>query len=163
MGIRLFDKRSLCAPLDGLPQPGSLRGHDAALLDDAEQSPARLCRHGPEGLRQIRPPRETRMHPNEQLATTEVTKWISQKVDRNRLRVQLEKIYENMGGKDLDPDAGRVLNNLQKKLNAVLDKLAGQFVLSLEPNIQEKVKKLGELISGIKGAQLQKSQVSAVR
>lgn len=103
------------------------------------------------------------MHPNEQLATAEVTKWISQKVDRNRLRVQLEKIYENMGGKDLDPDAGRVLNNLQKKLNAVLDKLAGQFVLSLEPNIQEKVKKLGELISGIKGAQLQKSQVSAVR
>lgn len=79
-----------------------------------------------------------------------------------QLRVQLEKIYENMGGKELDPDAGRVLNNLQKKLNAVLDKLAGQFVLGLEPNIQEKVKKLGELLSGIKGAQLQKSQVSAV-
>ena len=37
--------------------------------------------------------------------------------------MQLEKIYENMGGADLDPTASEVLTKLQKKLNNVLDKL----------------------------------------
>uniref|UniRef100_A0A915DDD4 Uncharacterized protein n=1 Tax=Ditylenchus dipsaci TaxID=166011 RepID=A0A915DDD4_9BILA len=78
-----------------------------------------------------------------------------------QLRVQLEKIYENMGGGELDGDSNKVLNNLQKKLNAVLDKLSAQFVVSLEANIQEQINKLGILLCKIKGPQLQKSQMSA--
>ncbi|VDN85510.1 unnamed protein product [Brugia pahangi] len=78
-----------------------------------------------------------------------------------QLRVQLEKIYENMGGPNLDPTANTVLNNLQKKLNAVLNKLSGQFVESLVPNIHVQMNKLGVILSKIKGPQLPKSQLVA--
>lgn len=77
-----------------------------------------------------------------------------------QLRVQLEKIYENMGGEKLDAETNKVLNNLQKKLNAVLDKLSGQFVASLESGIQDQTNRLGILLSKIKGPQLQKSQLT---
>jgi protein unc-13 len=77
-----------------------------------------------------------------------------------QLRVQLEKIYENMGGEKLDAESNKVLNNLQKKLNTVLDKLSGQFVTSLETGIQEQTNKLGILLSKIKGPQLQKNQLT---
>ncbi|KAI6208157.1 Phorbol ester/diacylglycerol-binding protein unc-13 [Aphelenchoides besseyi] len=77
-----------------------------------------------------------------------------------QLRVQLEKIYEKMGGEKLDAESNKVLNNLQKKLNAVLDKLSGLFVSSLETMIQEQTQKLGMLLTKIKGAQLQKSQLT---
>ncbi|CAG9530531.1 unnamed protein product [Cercopithifilaria johnstoni] len=76
-----------------------------------------------------------------------------------QLRVQLEKIYENMGGQDLDPTANTVLNNLQKKLNAVLNKLSGQFVESLVPNIHVQMNKLGVILSKMKGPQLSKSEL----
>ncbi|EJD74247.1 phorbol ester/diacylglycerol-binding protein unc-13, variant [Loa loa] len=76
-----------------------------------------------------------------------------------QLRVQLEKIYENMGGPNLDPTANAVLSNLQKKLNAVLNKLSGQFVESLVPNIHVQMNKLGVILSKIKGPQLPKSQL----
>ena len=79
-----------------------------------------------------------------------------------QLRVQLEKIYENMGGSELDTTANQVLTNLQKKLNSVLDKLSGQFVTTLEPHILEQAVKLGALLQKIKGPQLQKSQLSGV-
>lgn len=67
-----------------------------------------------------------------------------------------------MGGQELDSDSNKVLNNLQKKLNAVLDKLSAQFVSSLEANIQEQINKLGILLTKIKGPQLQKSQMTSV-
>ncbi|XGW20031.1 hypothetical protein V3C99_003670 [Haemonchus contortus] len=78
-----------------------------------------------------------------------------------QLRVQLEKIYETMGGTELDPTCSQVLTNLQKKLNSVLDKLSGQFVATLEPMIHEQTNKLGVLLCKIKGPQLQKTQVAA--
>ncbi|KAL3076739.1 hypothetical protein niasHT_035980 [Heterodera trifolii] len=79
-----------------------------------------------------------------------------------QLRVQLEKIYENMGGPtNLDADSNKVLNNLQKKLNNVLDKLSAQFVVvSFEYGIQEQINKLGILLAKIKGPQLEKSQMA---
>ncbi|ULU11627.1 hypothetical protein L3Y34_015208 [Caenorhabditis briggsae] len=76
-----------------------------------------------------------------------------------QLRVQLEKIYETMGGTELDEHIGHVLTILQKKLNAVLDKLSAEFVATLEPHIHEQTIKLGMLLVKIKGPQLQKTQV----
>uniref|UniRef100_A0A1I7SC34 Phorbol-ester/DAG-type domain-containing protein n=1 Tax=Bursaphelenchus xylophilus TaxID=6326 RepID=A0A1I7SC34_BURXY len=76
-----------------------------------------------------------------------------------QLRVQLEKIYKEMGGDDLDEESRRVLNNLQKKLNSVLDKLSSQFVSTLEPHIQEQTAKLGALLCKIKGTQVESSQL----
>ncbi|PIC51205.1 hypothetical protein B9Z55_001809 [Caenorhabditis nigoni] len=76
-----------------------------------------------------------------------------------QLRVQLEKIYETMGGTELDEHIGHVLTILQKKLNSVLDKLSAEFVATLEPHIHEQTIKLGMLLVKIKGPQLQKTQV----
>ncbi|KAF1768292.1 hypothetical protein GCK72_000104 [Caenorhabditis remanei] len=76
-----------------------------------------------------------------------------------QLRVQLEKIYETMGGTELDEHIGQVLTVLQKKLNSVLDKLSAEFVATLEPHIHEQTIKLGMLLVKIKGPQLQKTQV----
>ncbi|KAK0427334.1 hypothetical protein QR680_010173 [Steinernema hermaphroditum] len=76
-----------------------------------------------------------------------------------QLRVQLEKIYESMGGAGLDSQASQVLTNLQKKLNSVLDKLSQQFAASFEPNIHEKTNLLAIYLQKIKGPHVEKSQV----
>ncbi|CAB3407032.1 unnamed protein product [Caenorhabditis bovis] len=76
-----------------------------------------------------------------------------------QLRVQLQKIFENMGGDDLGANAKNVLTALQTKLNSVLEKLAVHFVSTLEPHIHEQTMKLGVLLTKIKGPQLQKTQV----
>ena len=44
-------------------------------------------------------------------------------------RVQLEKTYQNMGGKELEEDAASILNQMQKRLNDVLDNLAKIFAV----------------------------------
>ncbi|CAL4060144.1 unnamed protein product [Meganyctiphanes norvegica] len=80
-----------------------------------------------------------------------------------QLRVQLEKMYEKMGGEKLEGDVATILNELQQTLNTVLDELAQQFAKSLEPKITVKVKELGDKLYAVKGTgQVQPSQRNAV-
>ncbi|XP_037051136.1 uncharacterized protein LOC119085040 isoform X3 [Bradysia coprophila] len=84
-----------------------------------------------------------------------------------QLRVQLEKMFESMGGDKLEEDAANILKELQQNLNTALDDLASLFADSLEPRITQSVRELGDLLVGIKGggnlgAQNQAAQRNAV-
>lgn len=67
-----------------------------------------------------------------------------------QLRVQLEKMFESMGGENLEKDAANILKELQAQLNNALDDLAMQFAKSLEPRITISVKELGDLLLNVK-------------
>ncbi|XP_022086995.1 protein unc-13 homolog B-like isoform X2 [Acanthaster planci] len=69
-----------------------------------------------------------------------------------QLRVQLEKVFESMGGESLDPVAADILKKLQGSLNEVLDTLSHIFSKSLEPRLQESIQQLSTLLSEVKGA-----------
>lgn len=68
-----------------------------------------------------------------------------------QLRVQLEKMFESMGGENLEPDAATILQELQQSLNGVLDDLSAVFAASLEPTIKKSVHELSALLAQVKG------------
>ncbi|KAK7582283.1 hypothetical protein V9T40_013728 [Parthenolecanium corni] len=69
-----------------------------------------------------------------------------------QLRVQLEKMFESMGGNKLEEDAANILNDLQQQLAVAMDDLAFQFARSLEPRISVCVKEVGDLLLSLKGS-----------
>uniref|UniRef100_A0A915IIL0 Uncharacterized protein n=1 Tax=Romanomermis culicivorax TaxID=13658 RepID=A0A915IIL0_ROMCU len=69
-----------------------------------------------------------------------------------QLRIQLEKVYEIMGAKNLDPGAQMILNDLQSQLNSVLERLCMMFAETLETQILACTSKMGELLQKVKNS-----------
>ncbi|VDP70047.1 unnamed protein product [Echinostoma caproni] len=63
-----------------------------------------------------------------------------------QLRVQLEKVFEAMGGSSLSEDTMTAMNDLQQMLHLVIDDLAAQYAQELQGQIVVKIKELSKLL-----------------
>ncbi len=71
-----------------------------------------------------------------------------------QLRLNLEQLYELMGGQQLDDETKLMLNDLQKQLSDVLDELSAMFVKSIEPTIRQCIEEVYKQLQQIKGNQI---------
>lgn len=76
-----------------------------------------------------------------------------------QLRVQLEKMFESMGGDRLQEDAANILKDLQVQLNNALDDLSVQFAKSLEPRITVSVRELCDILLSVKGEDINEKNI----
>uniref|UniRef100_A0A8C2J1K6 Unc-13 homolog Ba (C. elegans) n=1 Tax=Cyprinus carpio TaxID=7962 RepID=A0A8C2J1K6_CYPCA len=67
-----------------------------------------------------------------------------------QMRVLLEKMFESMGAKQVS-EAADILNDLQGKLNSVLDNLSGMFAKSFQARMNACVRQMAEILYQIKG------------
>lgn len=62
-------------------------------------------------------------------------------------RVQLEKVYESMGGDDnLKEDTKVVMHDLQQMLNDSIDEMAEKYSAALKPPVVNKVNEVNKLL-----------------
>ncbi|XP_053337310.1 protein unc-13 homolog A [Clarias gariepinus] len=78
-----------------------------------------------------------------------------------QMRVMLEKMFEFMGAKQLDSEAAEILNDVQVKLNTVLDSLSAVFAKSFQARISVCMRQVAEMVCQIKGPLDQNSRTSA--
>uniref|UniRef100_A0A1A7X0Y6 Unc-13 homolog Ba n=2 Tax=Iconisemion striatum TaxID=60296 RepID=A0A1A7X0Y6_9TELE len=68
-----------------------------------------------------------------------------------QMRVLLERMFESMGAKQLDPEAADILNDLQVKLSTILDNFSVVFAKSFQARINGCMRQMAEILYQMKG------------